>query len=212
MLNWHLLNSRVTRNLHWSRNNTRSVEREQGRLRCRPFFFRTSKGLLQYVYERKSMYTIQEAEKINEMARMVFNRDGAHTPLIILYKAGKERVVPLGNLMGSLMSKEILSLILKQAVRELEVSGVVIILESWMHIASETALKELKSGKKVVADFPDKQEALLVHAESDDGLEITFLNKIVRAADGKPSLEEAIVMRDPIGGRFGGYFREAEQG
>jgi hypothetical protein len=51
-----------------------------------------------------------------------------------------------------------------------------------------------------------KKEVLMVRAESDDGLNVTFMNQIERDADGKPSLKDPEIMTSQMGGRFGGFF------
>jgi hypothetical protein len=159
------------------------------------------------------MHTIREAKEVNKLAREVFARDGNHTPIVILYKGKETRVLGVGPLMQSGATKEALSGMIRMAIKQMGVSGVVMITEAWMHKSivkpdgsMDDETKQIMDGKKSVSEADSKTEVLMVQAESDDGLNVTFMNPIVRDAEGKPTLAETQVMDYTMKGRFGGFF------
>jgi hypothetical protein len=155
------------------------------------------------------MHTKAEAIEVNEFARNVFLHDGCHIPLIILYKGEHNCLLPVQELIKSDMGKEALSIMIRRFIKEDGISGVVFISEAWMSCTEdEKEIQKLKTGKKRVRDLKTKQEILLVTAESDDGLNISFVNPIERDIEGNPTLKETIEQNGSAGGRFSGFFAE----
>ena len=139
------------------------------------------------------MHTKAEAVEVNEFARQVFEKDGNHVPIVILYNGDKKIVLPVQSFMQSGETKEYLSAVIRKSIHEFEVSGVVFITEAWMTVGKldDEIVSQLKKGEKRVSELATKKEVLMVKAESDDGLNITFMNYIERDTNGKPTLKEA---------------------
>jgi hypothetical protein len=154
------------------------------------------------------MHTIREAQQFNDLAREVFTRDGYHVPLVILIKGKEHFVLPLAPLMKDNAGKDAISFLIKKSIQDFGISGVVMITEAWTHYSNgpdDETTRQIMDGEKSVSEVATRQEVLMVQAESDDGLNVSFTNPIKRD-DGNPTLGDVDVMNAPMKGRFGSYF------
>lgn len=155
------------------------------------------------------MHTIREAQQFNDLAREVFTKDGCHVPMVILIKGKEHFVLPLAPLMKDNAGKDAISFLIKKSIQDFGISGVVMITEAWMHVATDKddeVMRQLVEGEKSVSEVATRQEVLMVQAESDDGLSAVFMNPIQRDTDNNPTLGEVEISSTPMKGRFGSFF------
>jgi hypothetical protein len=147
------------------------------------------------------------AEWLNETARETFLRDGTHMEIFFLNQAdGQGGIVPPPP--G--MERDAFIRVLKQAIRDHAIYGVVHVAEAWAYLPrqpNDHTFKQVVAGEIAVADLApgDKRESLMVRMESRDGDHRVWLSPIVRSADGV-ALADAIEMEEPMGGRLGTLF------
>lgn len=153
------------------------------------------------------MHTIREAKYVNSLAREAFLKDGKHTPILLLFRGDKAAVIPVETMMDDAMGKDALHDMIRDSIRQFDVSGIALIMEAWMYAADKDSdlVKKLANGDMQVRDLDQKREVLTVNIESDDGLTILFMNPIVRDSSGKPSLSE-VQMIEQTAGLFSGFF------
>lgn len=157
------------------------------------------------------MYMMSEARHVNGMARSVFEKDGCHRPMMLVFHEGERvpYVLDAAPFMQSPEGKELLSAIVKRMARKNVITAVVFITEAWMASVEQgnPDAERMMRGDVSVSDRPDKVEVLMVTAESDDGLDVVFMNEIARDAAGKPTLKEPKELKGCVG-RFGGFFAQ----
>jgi hypothetical protein len=145
------------------------------------------------------MHTIKEAQQFNNLAREVFTKDGCHIPMVILVKGKEHFVLPLAPLMKDGAGKDAISLLIRKSIQDFGISGVVMITEAWMHVATDKddeVMRQIIDGEKSVSEVATRQEILMIQAESDDGLSVSFTNPINRDADGNPTLGDVEVVNE----------------
>lgn len=156
------------------------------------------------------MYMLSEARQVNKMAREVFSQDGHHRPLMLLFPPGRHgaEVVDLAPFMVNEQGKNYISAVVRKMALEQRITGVAMITEAWMAEMGKDdkeTMEKIKKGEKSVSDVETKKEVLMVKAESDDGLDVVFMNEIRRDEAGNPTLMEAKEVRG-VSGRLGGFF------
>jgi len=158
------------------------------------------------------MQTIVEARKLNDFARSVFLQDKAHVPMVIFFKGTTTLcLMDTRKFMQNGESKDILTQVIALAIKKLGASSLAFITEAWMkkipQSNSKDAIKQIS--EKGVSSYSDKEEVLMLTAESDDGLAVCIMNPIHRDNANNPTLGEAEEIRDYTG-RFNQFFQKAE--
>ena len=152
---------------------------------------------------------LSEARQVNNLAREVFEKDGYHRPLMLLFPPGGHgaEVVDLAPFMVDNKGKSYISAVVRKMAVEQRITAVALITEAWMAEMDkdDKEVEKIKAGEKSVSDVSTKKEVLMVKAESDDGLDVVFMNEIRRDAAGNPTLMKAKEVKG-VSGRLGGFF------
>ena len=159
------------------------------------------------------MYLLSEARQVNEMARGIFSKDGYHRPIMLLFKQGSKGydVLDIAPMMVDDRGKNFMASMVRRMAIEQKITGVAIITEAWMAQLDkndknlEEMTKKINRGEISVSKMDTKKEVLMVRIESDDGLDVTFMNEIFRDLDGTPTLMQVQELKG-CGGRLGGFF------
>ena len=125
-------------------------------------------------------------QELNEEARVQFLKTGTHIELFFVFNGdGLMELVPAVG-----MDKDDAVRALKTMLSEREGYG-------FIHIAEVTAR---------AIDSADKADALLIHAESRDGLSEAWLSAVVMKGEEKMLLDAVRVDGSQIAGRYAGMF------
>lgn len=156
--------------------------------------------------------TIEGARFLNKNARGVLESDKQHAPMVFLLKRGKVMaILPISGFMQNGNSKDALEQVICKLIQDHDASGVVMITEAWVRkIQADDDASFNAAQKHGIQDCPDKEECLLVRVESDDGLNVSFFNPIIRDANGNPTLGTAIEL-PTTSGRFANFFRKTSE-
>ncbi len=139
------------------------------------------------------MYTRKDVLELNNKAREIFDKDGFHSPVVILFRGDAKLVLPVSEIYKDKESFKRIPDDIRQAIKLLNARSVAIIFESWMYEGkgeNDSITKELIEGKKTVKEIDEKVDILMVRAESDDGLNVTFINPVKRDKEGKKYLDD----------------------
>ena len=146
------------------------------------------------------------AASIHEQAKQVLIRDGNHAEMFFF--------MPLDGA-GHLVlwrsnDRDLEAEWLRRHIAEHYAYGVVHVVEAWARFAAgpnDHVLKQVMGGEVKVSELKPEHraEALMVSAQSRDGWANSWVDQIVRGADGKPSWGKCIEVSD-FRGRFGKVF------
>ena len=146
------------------------------------------------------------ADRIHKQAKETLVQDGNHAEMFFfLTISGNGHLMLWRNSDRDLEAKW-----LRKHISAHYVYGVIHVVEAWMRLAKGTndpLFQKVRSGEMRVSELPsaERQEALLVSAQSRDGWAMSWCDQIQRYADGKPMLGSCIETGD-FEGRFGKLF------
>lgn len=146
------------------------------------------------------------AQYVHGQAKSILLRDGNHTEMVFFMPLnGKGHVALWSNPDRDLQASWI-----RRRIAERYVFGVAHVVEAWVHLAptpNDHTLKQVMAGEIKVSELrpEDRQEVLIVSAQSRDGWAISWVDEIARGTDGKLSLGRCHTVKD-VQGRFGKLF------
>jgi len=145
------------------------------------------------------------AESLHQKAKWMFLKDGTHVELMFIFKSSGECFLLLVK-----GDRDQFVIHLRDLIKRYAVIGIVHIAEAWMRIGGhgDHITTQLIYGEMAVSDLlpADRSEALLVGIHSNDGQVVTWVEPIIRDANGKPTLGKAFNLTD-MAGRYGMLFK-----
>ena len=99
---------------------------------------------------------------------------------------------------------------LRQHITKHYIYGVIHVVEAWMHMAAKPGdhtIRQIMGGEIKVSELKpeDRQEVLMVSAQSRDGWAVSWVDQISRNEAGRISMDATVEFTD-FRGRFGQLF------
>ena len=147
---------------------------------------------------------LRYAEFIHQKAKRVFLNDQTHADMVFIFKERGECLLTLVR-----GDRDEFVRRLKDMIRGSDVVGVVHVAEAWFRMGGtgDHITTQIQCGELRVSDLrpEDRGEALMVTMHPRVGRATSWVEPIVRDANGKPSLGEGFTITE-TGGRFAGLF------
>lgn len=127
---------------------------------------------------------LRHAAWLNTEARRSFQEAGTHVELVFLLRADGEgglATPPPG------MARPVFTAALRDAIKSHDLYGIIHVAEAWTYLPGrpgDHTFRQLAEGEMTVHDLKseDRTEALMVHLQSRDGLQLLWIHPITRTA------------------------------
>jgi len=146
------------------------------------------------------------AKYIHGRARDILLEDGHHSEMFFFLPLNGEGHIVLWRNNDRDMEAEWL----RQHITKHYIYGVIHVVEAWMHMAAKPGdhtIRQIMGGEIKVSELKpeDRQEVLMVSAQSRDGWAVSWVDQISRNEAGRISMDATVEFTD-FRGRFGQLF------